>query len=336
MALLYAAASPGGRAASRSRASVATSTRAPGRAEHARRAGARRTDGSSRWRSATSGRSSGRSRRRPRRMGRRASATPELPPPPRPLSDRHAVDVWLERRPGPTRRGHARDVRSADEPGPRARARAGAPAPAPALGRHGRRLPRPRQHRADDRVEHPLRPGGREDRRSPLPWPARPDRPRPRRHRAGEDPARRRRRLAPARRQHAGRLDRARRAARTRCARPGPSRSNPIVRLHRRRAPLLHGVPRPVRRLLRRVHPRPAGRRGRRSTRAWSDRRRSRVDVELGRDADGRRDRRPTGAGVWGRPPNVDVAVEADAEEFLRRFVERVGGLAARLATAHT
>ena len=32
---------------------------------------------------------------------------------------------------------------------------------------------------------------------------------------------------------------------------------------------------------------------------------------------------------VWGRPPNVDVAVEADADEFLDRFVERVGGLAA-------
>jgi purine nucleosidase len=35
----------------------------------------------------------------------------------------------------------------------------------------------------------------------------------------------------------------------------------------------------------------------------------------------------------WGRPPNVDVAVEADAQEFLRRFIERVGGLAARIAT---
>jgi purine nucleosidase len=34
--------------------------------------------------------------------------------------------------------------------------------------------------------------------------------------------------------------------------------------------------------------------------------------------------------GVWGRPANVDVAVAADADEFLRRFVERVGGLAAR------
>jgi purine nucleosidase len=39
---------------------------------------------------------------------------------------------------------------------------------------------------------------------------------------------------------------------------------------------------------------------------------------------------------VWGRPANVDVAVEADAQEFLRRFVERVGGLASRLATAQT
>jgi purine nucleosidase len=32
---------------------------------------------------------------------------------------------------------------------------------------------------------------------------------------------------------------------------------------------------------------------------------------------------------VWGREPNIDVAVEADAEEFLSRFVERVGRLAA-------
>jgi purine nucleosidase len=39
---------------------------------------------------------------------------------------------------------------------------------------------------------------------------------------------------------------------------------------------------------------------------------------------------------VWDRPPNVDVAVEADAAEFLRRFVERVGGLAAGAATAQT
>jgi inosine-uridine nucleoside N-ribohydrolase len=31
----------------------------------------------------------------------------------------------------------------------------------------------------------------------------------------------------------------------------------------------------------------------------------------------------------WGRPPNLDVAVEGDAAKFLDRFVERVGGLAA-------
>jgi len=32
---------------------------------------------------------------------------------------------------------------------------------------------------------------------------------------------------------------------------------------------------------------------------------------------------------VWGRPPNVDIAVEGAAQVFLERFVERVGGLAA-------
>ena len=33
--------------------------------------------------------------------------------------------------------------------------------------------------------------------------------------------------------------------------------------------------------------------------------------------------------GVWGRPPNADVAVDGDAATFLERFVDRVGGLAA-------
>ena len=53
------------------------------------------------------------------------------------------------------------------------------------------------------------------------------------------------------------------------------------------------------------------------------------VDVELG-------GRLTTGETVtdwrrvWGRPPNVDVAVEADSERFMARFVERVGDLAAR------
>ena len=32
---------------------------------------------------------------------------------------------------------------------------------------------------------------------------------------------------------------------------------------------------------------------------------------------------------VWGRPPNLDVAVAADADRFLERFIERVGALAA-------
>jgi purine nucleosidase len=33
---------------------------------------------------------------------------------------------------------------------------------------------------------------------------------------------------------------------------------------------------------------------------------------------------------VWGRPPNLDVAVEAEAGRFMERFIERVGGLAGR------
>lgn len=35
---------------------------------------------------------------------------------------------------------------------------------------------------------------------------------------------------------------------------------------------------------------------------------------------------------IWKRPPNLDVAVEADAQAFLERFVDRVGGLAAARA----
>jgi hypothetical protein len=33
---------------------------------------------------------------------------------------------------------------------------------------------------------------------------------------------------------------------------------------------------------------------------------------------------------VWGRPPNLDIGVEADIETFFDRYIERVGGLAAR------
>jgi purine nucleosidase len=32
---------------------------------------------------------------------------------------------------------------------------------------------------------------------------------------------------------------------------------------------------------------------------------------------------------VWGRAPNVDVAVEADSARFMAQFIERVGDLAA-------
>jgi len=34
---------------------------------------------------------------------------------------------------------------------------------------------------------------------------------------------------------------------------------------------------------------------------------------------------------VWGRPPNLEVAVEADVEVFFERFIERVGDLARRV-----
>ncbi len=37
---------------------------------------------------------------------------------------------------------------------------------------------------------------------------------------------------------------------------------------------------------------------------------------------------------VWGRPPNVDVAVEADIDRFFEQFIERVGALAAERGEA--
>lgn len=37
----------------------------------------------------------------------------------------------------------------------------------------------------------------------------------------------------------------------------------------------------------------------------------------------------------WGRPPNCDVAVSADSAAFLDRLIERVGGLAERMAAAN-
>ena len=35
---------------------------------------------------------------------------------------------------------------------------------------------------------------------------------------------------------------------------------------------------------------------------------------------------------IWKKSPNLDVAIEADADRFLERFVERVGRLAAERA----
>lgn len=37
---------------------------------------------------------------------------------------------------------------------------------------------------------------------------------------------------------------------------------------------------------------------------------------------------------LWHRPPNVDVAISADADEFMGRLIERVGALAERLGVA--
>ena len=36
--------------------------------------------------------------------------------------------------------------------------------------------------------------------------------------------------------------------------------------------------------------------------------------------------------GLTGKPANLDVAIEGDADPFLDRFIERVGGLAASRA----
>jgi purine nucleosidase len=35
---------------------------------------------------------------------------------------------------------------------------------------------------------------------------------------------------------------------------------------------------------------------------------------------------------VWDRPPNLDIGITADVEQFFARYIERVGGLAARVA----
>jgi inosine-uridine nucleoside N-ribohydrolase len=39
--------------------------------------------------------------------------------------------------------------------------------------------------------------------------------------------------------------------------------------------------------------------------------------------------------GLWHRAPNTDVVLRADVDEFLGRLIERVGGLAERVAAEH-
>ena len=184
----------------------------------------------------------------------------------------------------------------------------------------------------DDRMEHPLRPGRGEDR---LPGLERGHRGRP------DDPASRsasgldvteQARIGPTTSSASRAAPGARRttrsrwpAARTRCA-PALGREQPDRPLRRRCPALLLRVPRPVRRLLRRVHPRPAGRRGDARPRARQTRRRcpstSRRRGEITTGHDRRRPAPPDRDG----PPNVDVVTDADIPTFLDRLIERIGG----------
>ena len=261
----------------------------------------------------------------------------ELPPPSRAVSDRHGVDVIVETARRPARRDDPGDARAPDEPGHRAPPRAGAAAPAPPAGcswaaASGSPATRPRA-RSGTSTATPRPRGSRSPRSA-----------------RGGDPARRplalgldvTERLA----------DRARPSRRARppggqparrFARPGPRRGpdachpqrrvEPDRALPRRCAAVLHGVPRPLRRLLRRPHPRRARARGRArpEPRAHGGAHRRRRD---GRPHHDRRDRgRLPRTGGAGRP-NCDVAVSADSAAFLDRFIERVGALAERTAAA--
>ena len=161
----------------------------------------------------------------------------ELPPPTRAALRPPRGRPHPRRGPPPAGRDHARHARAADQPRPRGPARAGAAPACSRLRADGRRVRRLGQHDPDDRVEHPLRPGGGEDRLPGVGRRARgrPDDPaaaraRARRHRAGPDPARRRRPARPAGGQHARTTRSRSAAARTRCWPTRSVASNPIVR----------------------------------------------------------------------------------------------------------
>ena len=148
------------------------------------------------------------------------------------------------------------------------------------------------------------------------------------RHRAGPHRARAHRPPRAAGRQHARTTRSPWRAARTRCAPQRSVASQPDRPLRRRRAALLLRVPPAVRRLLRRVHPRSAGRGGHPGSRVWSRPSALFVDVETRGElttgmtvADRRR--------LTGRPPNLDVATSADVADVPRsphRTCRRAGG----------
>ena len=262
----------------------------------------------------------------------------DLPPAPRSISDRHGVDVLLEearRRPREIQLvtlGPLTNLAVALEREP-------APAePARRADRHGRRLRRARQRVADDRMEHVLRSGRRADRvRGVGPGDRRgPDRPAAaghgaRRDRTGPAPAGARRAGSPgapaARRTTRSRSN----GAKTRWSRPGRSRatrssgsspmhsattwsSTPATTASTAPSSTIHW-PSPPPWIARSSRPR-----------RWA------VDVETsGRLTTGMTvaDRRRT----TGHTPNADVAVTADADEFLERLIDRVGGLAADRAS---
>ena len=94
-----------------------------------------------------------------RPTARAGSGTRSCLPPPAPCED---VDgAQLDHRHGARKagRGDPGDARAADEPRRRAGAGTLAPQPARRLGADGRRVRRAGQHDADERMEHPRRPG---------------------------------------------------------------------------------------------------------------------------------------------------------------------------------
>ena len=164
--------------------------------------------------------------------------------------------------------------------------------------------------------------GRRRSRRAASPGPG------PGRHGAGEDPASGRGGAGGPRRESGDLvLD----PNRTPIQPAGPRPETRSSRSWPTRSGLLR-VPCPLRRLLRRLHPRPAGARPWPLTRVSSGPDPAAVDVDTaGGVADGQT------IADWrrlrGRTPNADVAVEVDAGEFLRRLIERVGALAASRAS---